>query len=341
MASAPQYDFYASENADGLNLILRSRGPFRMAIAIAMAIPTVLLVGMGAMAIGLSSNADDAVLLFGAAAMLAAAAYWIGNSRSTQVITFTPHAIKASGTTYDLDHVGGFSQSGPRVGNMITTEFNAGVAAIGQQTNQMLYIVYGSRQIKLIQGQTPASMSMIYSVIVGYLRSVGRQVGEASDNDVANYRATVQRGGAPRMLPKWLPIATAVVVVLGAVGFWAANEQVKENRARDAIAAEARRVESEQRGKANMLKDFEDSLRPELSGKYFIVGENTRLSKDAASRPGNFYIKGGSCVRALKVSQYKIQFDVAVPEQFGVARETTKLAPDGKCNPTRDPIGTW
>ncbi|MFN3628166.1 MAG: hypothetical protein ACK4S3_09865, partial [Parvibaculum sp.] len=278
---------------------------------------------------------------FGAAAILAAAAYWIGNSRSVRMITLTPGAIKADGKTYDLDHVSAISQSGPRVGNVITTEFNAGVAAIGQQTNQMLYIVYGSREIKLIQGQTPASMSMIYSVIVGYLRSVGRQVGEANDNDVANYRATVQRGGAPRTLPKWLPVTAAVVVALGAVGFWAANERVKENRARDAIDIEARRVASEQRNAANMLKNFEDDARPDLSGKYFIVGENTRLSKDAASRPGNFYIKAGSCVRALKVSQAMIQFDVTVLEQFGVARETTKLAPDGKCNPTRDPIGKW
>lgn len=312
-----------------------------MTIAIAMIIPIAIAVLMGAMAIVVASNTDDAVLLFGAAAALAAVAYWIGNSRSTRVITLTPKAILADGKTYDLDHVSALSQSGPRVGNVITTGFNAGVAAIGDQTNQMLYIVYGSREIKLIQGQTPASMSMIYSVIVGYLRSVGRQVGEASDNDIANYQATVQRGGAPRTLPKWLPATAVVVVALGAVGFWAANERVKENRARDAVDIEARRVASEQRNATNMLKNFEDDIRPELNGKYFIVGENTRLMKDAASRPGNFYIKGGSCVRALKVSQHMIQFDVPVPEQFGVARETTKQAPDGKCNPTRDPVGTW
>jgi hypothetical protein len=171
---------------------------------------------------------------------------------------------------------------------------------VGQQINQMIYIVYGSREIKLVEGQTLPSVQMIVSVLVGYLRTLGRQYGEADDTDVANYKATVQRGaaGVCKALPGWVKVTAAVRLVLGGIGFWTARERIKEVRARDAANEEVTsKAAAEERRVALETRDFDDGIRPELAGKYFIVGENTRLFKDPASAPGEFYIKGGSCVR--------------------------------------------
>lgn len=110
----------------------------------------------------------------------------------------------------------------------------------------------------------------------------------------------------------------------------------------DRAPEEARRAAlAEKRERLKAFKEFTDNVKPEFSGKYFIVGEDTRLLEDPFPTSwSGFYLKAGSCVKVLRVSARQIEFDLK-PPLIGAARATTRPAPNGTCELTSDPLGYW
>lgn len=326
-----RYDFYVAEDEGGILLSVKGRGAVRLALGIVLLFPAGLVGFLGLLALG-SHRPQDGPVALAVAAALGLLAYFLTNSRSTTQIIITPKAIIAGGETYDLDHVTAFSQGGPRTGGVVAIGgLYAGAAMAGQQMNQMLYLVYGSREVKLLQGQTPASIALIYSVIVGYLLSTGRKYGEANTNDIANYKAAVQRGVPPGAKPFVIPRSVKIgaiflVVVIGLA-------QVVGHFVAPHFENGSAMTEFDRRAAANRT----------LDGKHYIVETNYFLY-DAPTRmgtPARYVFLKGSCVRSLRSDgDLWVEFDLDTPDgkQRLYARSDPLATPKGgACKPTANP----
>lgn len=334
MASAPEYNFYAAETADGMRMLVKSRGPLRLALAFVIIIPAAILGFIGLAALGSHKPSEGGVAIV-VALIAGFLAFLFGNSRSTTEFKINAKTLSVNGQDYDLDHIAGFVQNGPGMGGYIAVGGIAtGAAMLGQQMNQMLYVVYGARQIKILSGQTPVSIMQIYSVIVGYLLTVGRQFGEANENDIANYKATAKRG-IPRSaesLPRW--VKTAAFSVIGVVIFFVATGPI--------IIAPL----SYQYIDSTAVAEFEAEAAKHkaFDGKYYLTRQGI-FAYNAPTREGTkarFVFLGGACVKSIRADgETWVELDLPTPNgrQHLYARLGALAAPpNGTCKPSDMPV---